>query len=335
MRPAVARWALATVLCSGLLAGGLWRLSSSESPLPVESRTRDCAICRKMTESLPAGEFDRDAHGFFCRTCHHPHTQKTAEEWRFTCTSSGCHPRAWTESVFHRLDANVFVKCTNCHGVHVWTVEGTNCRDCHGAFADSSRSLAVTGVSGVKTFNHAPHRNLDCAICHRSETRHAELAIHSAADCSSCHHEARRDTPCETCHAKRELAFSRVTPLSLALSVWDGPRSRNVPFDHARHATLACASCHEKGGQAARADCASCHEAHHAPDADCARCHGTPPPGAHEAEVHEAECTDCHAKGPRRAQPDTRSLCLSCHRDQIDHNPGQVCANCHKVTAGS
>ena len=304
------------------------------SPVPA-SRTAGCDICRKMAESLPSGEFDHDAHQMPCRVCHHPHTQKTTEEWRATCTSPDCHPRAWTKTVFHRLDANVFVNCTNCHGVHVWKIEGTECRDCHGAFADSSRALAVKGMAGVTSFNHAPHRSLDCAICHRSETRHAELAIHSSADCSACHHETRRNTPCVTCHAGRELAFSRVLPMSLALAAWDGPRSRNVAFSHGRHAGLPCASCHERGGQAAKADCASCHEGHHAAGADCALCHAAPPEGAHDADVHEADCTDCHTRAPKRASPDTRSLCLSCHRDQIDHNPGQVCAGCHKVTSGS
>jgi len=309
----------------------------AETPLlpKIAARTRDCEICRKMAESLPAGEFSQDPHRFDCQVCHHPHTQKTAEEWRATCTSSSCHPRAWTYTVFHRVDANVFVKCTNCHAVHTWTLKGANCLDCHGAFIDSSRAIKVTDVPGIATFNHAPHRNLDCALCHRSQERHAELALRSSADCAACHHQGRSATPCETCHAKRDLVFSRTEAVPVALSVWSGPKSRDLPFPHAKHIGLECNACHLKGGERAQADCTRCHEAHHAAASKCTICHATPPSGAHNADVHEAQCTECHAKGPQRAQPDTRELCLTCHRAQVDHNPGKVCVDCHKVISGS
>lgn len=309
----------------------------AETPLPpaVAARTESCEICRKMAETLPAGEFSHDAHSFACRVCHHPHTQKTVEEWRASCTSSSCHPRAWTYTVFHRVNANAFVRCTNCHGVHTWTLKGAKCLDCHGAFVDSSHAITVTQVAGVTTFNHAPHRNLECALCHRSDRRHAEMVLQSSADCAACHHQGRSSTPCLTCHAKRDLAFSRTEAVPVALSVWDAPRSRDLPFPHARHTGLPCSACHAKGGERAQADCAKCHEAHHAADATCTTCHAAPPADAHDADVHEAECTDCHAKGPQRARPDTRAFCLTCHRSQNDHNPGKICADCHKVTSGS
>jgi len=309
----------------------------AETPLPaaVAARTEGCEICRKMAETLPATEFSHDAHSFACRVCHHPHTQKTVEEWRATCTTSSCHPRAWTYTVFHRVDANVFVKCTNCHGVHTWTLKGSNCLDCHGAFVDSSRAIKVSQVAGVTTFNHAPHRSLECARCHRSDRRHAEMVLQSSADCAACHHQGRSSTPCMTCHAKRDLAFSRTEAVPLALSVWDTPRSRDLPFPHGRHTGLPCNTCHAEGGERAQADCATCHEAHHSALATCTTCHAAPPADAHDADVHEAECTDCHAKGPQRARPDTRAFCLTCHRAQTEHNPGKVCADCHKVTSGS
>jgi len=331
-----------TALAAGLvvacaLAGFIFMDSPAETPLPpkVAARAQDCEICRKMAEGLPPAEFSKDPHTFACKVCHHPHTQKTTDEWRATCTSSSCHPRAWTYTVFHRVDANVFVKCTNCHGVHTWTLKGATCLDCHGAFIDSTRAITVTDIPGVTTFNHAPHRNLECALCHRSETRHAELALHSSADCAACHHQGRRAAACVTCHAKPTLAFARTETVPLALSVWDASKSRELPFPHGRHAGLACNECHAKGGERAQADCAKCHDAHHQAQASCTTCHAAPPAGAHDAEVHEADCTDCHAKGPQRARPDTRAFCLTCHRSQVDHNPGKICEDCHKVSSGS
>lgn len=328
---------LAGLIMASALAALVFMDSPGETPLPpkVEARVQNCPICRKMAETLPAGEFSKDPHTFACQVCHHPHTQKTTDEWRATCTSSSCHPRAWTYTVFHRVSADVFVKCTNCHGVHTWTLKGTNCLDCHGGFVDSSRVIKVTDLAGVSTFNHAPHRNLECALCHRSDQRHAELVLHSSTDCAACHHQGRSATPCETCHAKRDLMFSRTEAVPVAFSVWNAPQSRELPFPHAKHTGLPCSACHAKGGERAQADCAKCHDAHHAASAPCTICHATPSAGAHNADVHEAECTDCHAKGPERAQPDTRAFCLTCHRSQVDHNPGKVCAECHKVTAGS
>jgi class III cytochrome C family protein len=325
------------LVVTSAMAGLVFLDSPGEAPLSpaVTARTDGCEICRKMAESLPAGEFAHDPHTFACRVCHHPHTQKTVDEWRTTCTSSGCHPRAWTYTVFHRVSANVFVNCTNCHGVHSWTLEGKNCLDCHGSFVDSSRAIPVTQVAGVSTFNHAPHRNLDCALCHGFERRHGEVRLRSSADCAACHHQGRSATPCETCHAKRTLAFSRTEAVQVALSVWDAPKTRDLPFPHARHSGLPCNSCHAKGGERAQADCAKCHEAHHAAGTQCTICHAAPPADAHDADVHEAECTDCHAKGPQRSKPDTRAFCLTCHRGQVDHNPGKICADCHKVSSGS
>ena len=328
---------LAGLIMACALAALVFLDSPGETPLPpkVEARVQNCPICRKMAETLPAGEFSQDPHTVACRVCHHPHTQKTTDEWRATCTSSSCHPRAWTYTVFHRVDASVFVNCTNCHGVHSWTLKGANCLDCHGAFVDSSRVIQVTDIAGVTTFNHAPHRNLECALCHRSEQQHAEIVLRSSADCAACHHEGRSATACETCHTKRDLVFSRREAVPVALSVWNEPQSRDLPFPHAKHNGVLCNACHAKGGERAQADCAKCHESHHAADAPCTICHAAPRAGAHDADVHETECTDCHAKGPQRARPDTRALCLSCHKSQVDHNPGKICADCHKVTSGS
>ena len=297
--------------------------------VPLEDRIDGCDICGKMTQSVPAGEFSRDPHSFACGACHHPHTQRTAAEWRATCSAEGCHPRPWTRTVFHRVDARVFVNCFNCHQPHVWALDGKNCRSCHAAFVDSVGAIPVTAVAGVKTFEHGRHRDVECASCHRSDRQHAEMALTAASDCSSCHHESRRDTPCSSCHAPREVAFSRNVQVSMVLSVWDSPRTRTLTFPHGKHARGECSSCHETGGAAGKAECALCHEGHHRAGADCTQCHAAPPSQAHDISVHGADCTDCHEKGPVRSAEEPRSFCLTCHRTMRDHNPGDACVSCH------
>ena len=73
----------------------------------LSARVEGCTVCARMTQDILPGEFIEDAHEFQCGVCHHPHVSHTAEEWMATCTSSGCHARAWNESVMHRIDPAV------------------------------------------------------------------------------------------------------------------------------------------------------------------------------------------------------------------------------------
>jgi hypothetical protein len=326
------------LVVAGILGGGVRSATAQErtggDPAPravaLEDRIRGCEICRKMTQSVPPAEFSRDSHPFACGACHHPHTQRTPAEWRATCSADGCHPRPWTRTVFHRVDARVFVNCFNCHQPHAWILDGKDCRSCHAAFVDTVGAIPVSAVAGVKTFEHGKHRDVACASCHRSDRKHAELALASAADCSSCHHQARQDTPCSSCHKPQEIAFSRKVQASMALGVWDAPRTRTLSFPHGKHTREgACSSCHTTGGAAGKAECALCHEGHHRVGADCTQCHSPPPAQAHDMSVHEAACTDCHEKGPVRSREEPRSFCLACHATMRDHNPGDACVSCH------
>ena len=54
---------------------------------------------------------------------------------------------------------------------------------------------------------------------------------------------------------------------------------------------------------------------------------------AHPPEVHvSCSGSECHADPPFPEPVRTRVGCLWCHEEQVDHEPGQTCVDCHFVT---
>jgi hypothetical protein len=124
--------------------------------------------------------------------------------------------------------------------------------------------------------------------------------------------------------------------VTVAVSVRSqAPRSRQVSFDHGKHADIACVKCHTTRvtlePEPAVATCTACHEDHHAARRDCAACHRTaeiieahqPPTDAHQA------CDECHAERTVERLEPTRSFCLACHGSDTDHHPEKECTVCH------
>jgi hypothetical protein len=331
-------WAAVLVAVLGtaaalVLSPGVSRPQETQKPdrtFLLERRTAGCPVCRKMAESLPPGEFAQDAHSFACAVCHHPHTQKTVTEWRQTCTQSGCHPRAWTYTVFHRIDAKIFADCKNCHVVHKWTANGKDCKSCHGGLVVGDTLTAVADIAGVTTFSHPRHASVECTQCHSVKTRHAETLVKTKADCMSCHHGGKAGVSCAACHGGKTPP-DRSVEVPVAMSVWKAPQERRLPFSHERHRSLDCAACHGGGEGAPATRCASCHDKHHNPDANCIGCHQPPPKSAHPMSLHKTGCaaSGCHRAGAVPALDSGRSVCMVCHRDKADHNPDEKCADCH------
>jgi hypothetical protein len=112
-------------------------------------------------------------------------------------------------------------------------------------------------------------------------------------------------------------------------------RERPVSFEHETHRELRCVECHSTpvtlvAAPAARA-CASCHSAHHRAAGQCAACHGPAEPrGAHAAlpDAHVA-CDACHTEAVVGMLTPDRGLCLTCHAEQRQHEPGGECSTCH------
>jgi len=193
---------------------------------------------------------------------------------------------------------------------------GVACQSCH------------TSIPG-----HATHAGVACRACHVPPTR--DIASTMAREtCQSCHHGSQQTRTCSTCHAP---VPAKTVERSLQLSVWSAPRSVSLPFDHARHVSVQCATCHvEPPLLSPDRACGSCHQNHHRPDAACASCHAAPPAGVHDLRVHEG-CSGagCHAETAVADLPESRATCLVCHRDRTDHQPGKDCRSCHWPESGA
>jgi hypothetical protein len=203
-------------------------------------------------------------------------------------------------------------------------------------------------------FPHGPHLRADvnCRTCHKSipgHETHAAIACQSChtapADaagpppdtmvCRSCHHGAKQRFACTVCHNR--LPGPLTVQRQLKLSVWSQVRTRSLPFPHTPHAALGCRTCHvDPPLLTPTRTCGSCHARHHHPGAECSLCHQTPPPTAHDLRAHvSCSGSGCHAESLVKSLPRTRSTCLFCHQDRVDHQPGKECASCHRVEFGS
>ena len=342
---------LGILIVAGLLGGGflLPRPGPSsvlaqpggtltEADSVLAARTAGCEVCQRMARDVLPGQFLHDAHDIPCADCHHPHVKRTDEQWKQICYS--CHPKAWTKSVMHRLDAEVFQVCTNCHKPHVFSADATDCASCHdkgpeetvvvGSFADAD---------GNVTFDHERHSAFDCAACHVTRDRHSNLLLKSTADCMACHHDPKQARNCSSCHGSQALAAAIPVTFENAFARSAEPRSRTLEFRHEDHAGRACADCHAQDGtNRVKVDCATCHTEHHPVTADCATCHqAAPPSSAHDFEVHWTGCDEsgCHTGAGLTMPAKNRNWCASCHTDKRDHYPqGGDCVTCHLLPEG-
>lgn len=184
-------------------------------------------------------------------------------------------------------------------------------------------------------FRHADHRGVSCRTCHPSEERHGGLAVTEPEDCLQCHHASDEAPACSRCHASDDLrgeTYSVRRDLDLSVGRVAG---RPLPFDHEPHRTIACGDCHREGAALSTAglSCAGCHEDHHALESDCMACHDEAPEDAHPVEVAHVTCggSGCHGSVPFRRVPRSRTACLACHQDLVDHRPGRPCTECHAM----
>jgi nitrate/TMAO reductase-like tetraheme cytochrome c subunit len=181
-------------------------------------------------------------------------------------------------------------------------------------------------------FSHRVHRSLSCTTCHRSTQRHGQLTIRSERDCMACHHAPERTaaTGCVTCHGRGALTERTTVATVVRTSTSPEPVTRQFPFSHAEHTSVACASCHTTAVTLAPRACTDCHAEHHQGATECRTCHARPPRSAHPRTVHHG-CggSGCHRDAAVLALAPTREVCLVCHQNLVRHQPGRDCAACH------
>jgi nitrate/TMAO reductase-like tetraheme cytochrome c subunit len=186
-------------------------------------------------------------------------------------------------------------------------------------------------------FKHGDHRAVSCTECHSTTDSHGSLKVVTPTDCRSCHHSARyAEGPqgCARCHAPDSLQ-TRPIERTQVMQFSDGQRyTRSLPFDHADHTSRACTECHTEGINMSTASlqCTQCHAEHHEPNNDCTDCHVKPPADAHDTASHlGCSGATCHRPSPVVGVPRTRSLCIACHVEQVDHKTGRNCIDCHPL----
>jgi len=194
---------------------------------------------------------------------------------------------------------------------------GINCRVCHQA-----------------PKGHTTHANVSCPSCHRSAAFVTDKVL-TRADCLTCHHGGTNGRTCLDCH--KTPPGQLLVETQIKLSVWPAPRMRSLPFDHARHASQECRTCHKAMPNLTPTEpCATCHEKHHQPQARCMSCHRQPSPGVHNLEAHlNCNSAGCHNEPVTEHMTEGRSVCLVCHQDKESHEPGRVCEDCHQVRPGA
>jgi len=194
------------------------------------------------------------------------------------------------------------------------------------------RSLAC--VSCHQTIpGHAAHAQISCSECHPAPARYASMPLPSSSDCMECHHGGALATRCTNCHARSSLPGPVTVSALMEVANWPQPRRRDLPFNHARHSSLACTECHsESVTRAPSVECRTCHEQHHRLTADCRQCHSAISQSVHTEAAHRG-CggAGCHQDAVVAAFPPLRSVCLVCHRAMADHNAPQECAVCHAI----
>jgi len=188
---------------------------------------------------------------------------------------------------------------------------------------------------GERGFSHERHKGVPCSSCHLSAQSHGALKVQTRGDCQACHHSPTQSIGCAGCHGAADLPRGGTLRVPVCTSV-TRPDSRSLPFAHARHASVACGSCHGAPPAVTPAQgCASCHDRHHTADRDCRQCHRADDVRSHPAASVHVGCggAGCHDGGAVAGLAWSRTVCLSCHQDRAGHEPGRDCAACHQVPA--
>lgn len=250
-------------------------------------------------------------------------------------------------------------ECLNCHDDYHQKTLGTDCARCHttGAFAPASKFDHDNTEFSLK----GKHLEVDCAECHKMETRNSQEFQHFAevafANCNSCHkdtHKGNLRSHCKQCHT--ETGWDVLTSLRRF-----NHNTTGFPLK-GQHALVDCFKCHTADVSATTvfqdqlgigtAECAKCHDDVHYGrfGNNCAECHneksfrfsGDPEKFDHsmtdfplEGKHREVDCAKCHTTN-HCTDPLPFVNCTNCHEDYhkgafTEGNKTQDCSECHSV----
>lgn len=225
------------------------------------------------------------------------------------------------------------------------------CTKCHLAFGNrpvpashaSAIPKAAVAVSFRKVFAHAVspdpaqadysqfkhdnrnHARLPCLLCHRREDNSPQPTLPGKAShtpCTGCHAQQFANPAsgiCTICHTDAQSGKVKAFP---AL------RSFDARFDHAKHSSAACGSCHRKNRGGVGLTIPSRLNAH----VTCFSCHT---PGAQANGKNISSCSTCHQLGQLvRTSEQARAYRVGFSHASHDASEKLGCAACHQVRAG-
>ena len=189
--------------------------------------------------------------------------------------------------------ADQHAPCAGCHAKQFADSSGPMCTICHtDAQAGKVKPFPRLASFGM-TFDHARHRQVNCASCHRPVRGGVALSIPAGfsahRNCYGCHApraqtNGRDISSCGTCH--KPGPYRRASQTAAAF---------RVGFSHRKHDRtegLSCNACHRV--RAGRRDVSA------------------PQPLNHHAAPRSFSCRSCH-DGKRAFGGDDFSVCNRCH----------------------
>ena len=191
--------------------------------------------------------------------------------------------------------------------------------------ATSAREPAAQETRDFSTFSHnnASHQRLPCLLCHRRETNCSKPVRSSGhTPCAGCHSQqfaASSGPICTICHSNIESGNHQVKP-------FPSLKSFNMTFAHARHRSVACATCHKAINRGVAMSIPSGPDAH----STCYQCH-TPRAQAEGRDI--SSCATCHKAGSFNRLSTSSKAFKASFGHELHKRQGVSCAECHKITS--
>jgi c(7)-type cytochrome triheme protein len=207
-----------------------------------------------------------------------------------------CHRRETNSPRPSLPGSNGHLPCAGCHTQQFANSSGPMCTICH----TDSQSGKLKSFPRLSSFNmkfdHARHRNVNCATCHKPARAGVAFSIPAGFSahitCFGCHTPNAKSgeqniSSCGTCHQSGRHVRTPETAQAF-----------RVGFSHAKHDRsdgLSCNDCHRvRAGVARRLQVSA------------------PQPLNHHASPGAFSCMSCH-NGKRAFGGDDFSVCKRCH----------------------
>ncbi|MBI3649619.1 MAG: hypothetical protein HY231_01065 [Acidobacteria bacterium] len=176
------------------------------------------------------------------------------------------------------------------------------------------------------THRNAAHTRLPCLLCHRREANLMQPKRPGHMPCAGCHAEqfaSSGNAICTICHTNPTMAKPDIKAFPQLASF-------SMKFDHARHKSTECSTCHKAAG---RNQIALSIPSGFAAHTVCYQCHTAQ---AQAAGRDISSCGTCHQLGSYSRTP-IIAKAFQVNFSHAKHGKNQQlnCRECHQVKAGA